>query len=176
MELESRLHQLVDLIKKDEFYFEEFFELTKKQIYYNIYALLKDHQLAEDALQETYVVFLNSIHKVNKKKSVLGFLYKISRNKAIDFYRKRKSEVPLEKMENYIESSVEHTYDDSERLLKKLQSILNDKEYEIVIMHVISEMTHKEIGQLYKIPTNTVIWVYNKAIKKIKERLGDSYA
>lgn len=176
MDIEVRLKFLIEKIKEDESYFSDFFELTKKQIFYNILSILKDHHLSEDVLQETYVQFLSNINSINTNKSILGYLYKISKNKAIDYQRKNKHITNYEMIENQIELSYETPYDHSEEILSKIKSILNDLEYRVVVLHIINELTNKEIGKLIKRPTNTVIWIYNKAIKKIKESLGDEYA
>jgi len=175
MDLDERLKLLVEKIKSDESYFSEFFELTKKQIFYNIFSILKDYQLSEDVLQETYVSFLSNLDSLDLNKSILGYLFKISKNKAIDYYRKNKKLLNYELIENQLDLSYEPQYDHSQELLTKLKKILNDIEYRVVVLHVINELTNKEIGKLINRPTNTVIWIYNKAIKKIRESLGDEY-
>lgn len=175
MDLESRLKELFIKLKDDEFYFSEFYELTKKQIYFNIYSILKDHHLSEDVLQETYVSFLKHLDSINVNKPILGYLYKTSRNKAIDYYRKNKHLIDYELIENQRELSYEEKYDGSEELLEKLKGILDKIEYQVVILHVLNELTNKEIAKIINRPINTVIWIYNKAIKKLKERLGESY-
>ena len=131
--------------------------------------------MSEDVLQETYVTFLQKIDTIDKHKSILGFLYKISRNKAIDYYRSLKRHADIDLVSNTKTTSYVHSYDSTNELLNKLKTILSDVEYQVVILHVINEMTNKEIAHLLKRPTNTIIWIYNKAIKKVKERLGDSY-
>ena len=68
MDLDERLKLLVEKIKSDESYFSEFFELTKKQIFYNIFSILKDYQLSEDVLQETYVSFLSNLNSLDLNK------------------------------------------------------------------------------------------------------------
>lgn len=175
MDLDERLKLLVEKIKSDESYFSEFFELTKKQIFYNIFSILKDYQLSEDVLQETYVSFLSNLNSLDLNKSILGYLFKISKNKAIDYYRKNKKLLNYELIENQLDLSYEPQFDHSQELLTKLKKILNDIEYRVVVLHVINELTNKEIGKLINRPTNTVIWIYNKAIKKIRESLGDEY-
>lgn len=175
MDLEARLVFLVEKIKKDQSYFTEFYELTKKQIFYNIFAILKDFQASEDILQETYLNFLNNINSINPHKSILGFLYKISKNKALDYYRKNKKILDYELIENQRKLSYELQFDYSYELLMKIKKILNDIEYRVVVLHIINELTNKEIGKLINRPTNTVIWIYNNAIKKIRESLGDKY-
>lgn len=175
MELELRLRELVIKLKSDESYFDEFYELTKKQIFYNIYSVLKDHHLSEDVLQETYISFLKNLNNIDVNKPILGYLYKSSRNKAIDYYRKNKHILDYELIENQKDLSYEEKYDNSQELLEILKSILDKVEYQVVILHVLNELTNKEIAKLINRPINTVIWIYNKAIKKVRERLGESY-
>lgn len=175
MELEIKLKSLVEHIKTDERYFTEFFKLTKKQIFYNIFSILKDFHASEDILQETYLTFLNNINSINTSKSILGYLYRISKNKAIDYYRKNKKLLDYELIDNQLELSYQQEFDHSQELLLKIKKILNDIEYRVIVLHIINELTNKEIGKIINRPTNTVIWIYNKAIKKIRESLGDEY-
>lgn len=176
MELEEKLSLLVNKIKEDESYFHQFYDLTKKKIFYNIFAIIKDYQLSEDILQETYITFLEKINTINTNKSVLGFLYKISRNKALDYYRKHKKHIDYDLLSNNERFSYENSKDHSNELLNLIINIVDDIEYQVIILHIVNGLTNKEIAMILKKPTNTIIWIYNKAIKKIKERLGEDYA
>ena len=40
-------------------------------------------------------------------------------------------------------------------------------------MHVINDLKFREIAEIIHKPIGTVLWVYNKAIKKLKEKVGD---
>ena len=48
-------------------------------------------------------------------------------------------------------------------------------EREIVTYHVILEYKFAEISQITKKPIGTVLWIYNKAMKVLKSRIGELY-
>ena len=54
------------------------------------------------------------------------------------------------------------------RLLK-----LNEKEREIVILHMIDNLKFKEIAKMKDKPLGTILWLYNKAIKKLKRKVEE---
>ena len=63
-----------------------------------------------------------------------------------------------------------------ENVFLKIKDLLPKDELEIVILHVINQMTFKEIALLNKLPLGTVLWKYNKTIKYLKEELNiDDY-
>ena len=47
---------------------------------------------------------------------------------------------------------------------------LNDIEIEIIIQHIIYDYSFKELSKIYNKPINTIISIYNRAKKKLKER------
>ena len=44
---------------------------------------------------------------------------------------------------------------------------------EVVTLHVINDLKFKEIAKIMKKPLGTVLWIYNKAIKKLRDKVGD---
>ena len=89
--MEEKLKKLILILKKgDQSAFEEFYQLTKEKIFYNIFALTKNYSLSEDLLQDTYITFLKMIPNIDEEKSIIGLLMTISRNLTLDFFRKNK--------------------------------------------------------------------------------------
>lgn len=154
--------------------FDRFYELTKREIFYNIYAILSDYQLSEDILQETYLKFLESLERLDADGNPLGYLFAISRNLSLTLAGRRKREVACEEL---LEPSAATAPDRrSERdLLGKIKELLKPKEFQIVILHAVDGLTHQEIARLLKRPLGSVTWVYSNAIKKIRKGLGDNY-
>lgn len=73
------LQQMFEKLKShDNSAFETFYELTKKEVFYNILSITKDYDLAEDVMQETYISFLENIDKIDSKKA-LRDIYLLSR-------------------------------------------------------------------------------------------------
>ena len=136
---------VLELKKHDYSHFDEFYELTNKTIYFTSLAILKEHTLAEDILQDTYLSFFANI---NKQKSILT-----------------NDEILVSTPD------VERNNDrDIDNILNLLDS---QEEREIVTLHVILDYKFIEISRIVDKPLGTVLWIYNKAIKKLKERIGD---
>ena len=153
-------------------YFNEFYEKTKYKLFYNILAILKDPVLSEDALQETYLKFLNNLNKLKKEKNILGYLMVVSRNVALDMLKKSSREVQIDDYNLSLVNDNGINFEYSNILLK-VKEILSDMEFQIFILHVINEMTHKEISRLLKKPLGSITWTYNNALKKLKKGLKD---
>ena len=159
-----------ELKQKDYHRFDTFYNLTKKQVYFSIITIIKDSQLTEDLLQETYMKFLEKIDNCESGRNISAYLVSIGRNLAINVYNKRKKEVYSEEIFETIPAE-EIAEDDQE--IFKILDILSSDEKEIVVMHVINDLKFREIADIIHKPIGTVLWVYNKAIKKLKEKVGD---
>lgn len=51
---------------------------------------------------------------------------------------------------------------------------LNEKERQIVLLHKVSGMKHREIAEMFQMPISTVLSVYHRAMKKFRERIEKS--
>ena len=49
---------------------------------------------------------------------------------------------------------------------------LNDIEFKILILHILGELTFNEIKDIVKKPLGTVLWIYNKSLKKVRKELN----
>ena len=154
MHKKSHIKNLEDII--EEFRvgnydsFDEFYHQTNKQLYVFIYDIIRNRQSSEDLLQETYMRFLNHIDKYKKNTNYFNFLVTIARNLAINEYHKQKRMV----------------YDE-----EYIYSV--KKEREIVILHMIDNLKFKEIAKMKDKPLGTILWLYNKAIKKLKRKVEE---
>lgn len=173
MHKKSHIKNLEDII--EEFRvgnydsFDEFYHQTNKQLYVFIYDIIRNRQSSEDLLQETYMRFLNHIDKYKKNTSYFNFLVTIARNLAINEYHKQKRMVYDEE---YIYSVKEESPTDVPDLFYLLD-YLNEKEREIVILHMIDNLKFKEIAKMKDKPLGTILWLYNKAIKKLKRKVEE---
>lgn len=150
--------------------FNIFYNLTNRQVFFSAYMILKDHGLAEDIMQDCYVNFINNIDSFKLGNNVYSYLSTISRNLAINLYNKQKN-ILINDIYMVNESSDDKYNDkDVDKILNLLDS---DDEKEIVTYHVILEYKFKEIAKIIKKPLGTVLWIYNKAINKLKERVGE---
>lgn len=87
--LKEKVARAIRQLKKGKTeYFDEIYDLTRASVYYVIRGVLKDNYLVEDAMQETYVAFLNSVAKIDDEQNPLSYLLQIAKNKALDEARR----------------------------------------------------------------------------------------
>ncbi|MDD3382338.1 MAG: RNA polymerase sigma factor [Bacilli bacterium] len=171
----QRLEELISLLKNGKMeFFDEFYYETKNNVYFTIISILKDQSLAEDIMQDTYLKILDSLSMYKENSNPFAWIITIARNLSLNEYNKRKKEVYVDQYEKEeVYGSVERVRDEEDTLMKTMYEVLNPKEIEVVVMHVVQEMTHKEIAEVVKKPLGTVLWIYNNALKKIRKKVGD---
>jgi RNA polymerase sigma-70 factor (ECF subfamily) len=153
--------------------FTRFYEATKYSLFYALIDLTRDEEFTKDVMQETYVRFLNNIDNLKTRHNPLAYLITIGRNYALDELRKRNVQ-----NENINKTLKEETYDVdtpdfSDELLNKMSKLLTHDEFEIVVLKVLSDLTHKEIAKILHKKLGTVTWSYNNAIAKLQKGLSD---
>ena len=164
----TRLKELLIHLQNNQMdYFDEFYNLTKNSVFYMAYSVLKSYTLCEDVLQEVYLKFLKHVKKVKADENILGYLMMISKNISLNVYKKRKREIQTEDFD-YLVDKTEKEHSD---LIFKMKKILNDEEFQIVVLHVINDLAHREIAEMLGKPLGTITWSYSNAIKKLRRDL-----
>ena len=158
----------LELKRGDQSHFNWFYENSKKQLFYNILSYTKNYELSEDLLQETYVKFLTNIKNVDDKVNVLGFLMVMSKNITLDYFKKNNRIETLNEEDISFEDNKIH----KTMLVSKIKEILNDIKFKILILHILGELTFNEIKDIVKKPLGTVLWIYNKSLKKVRKELN----
>lgn len=152
----------------DMFAFDPIYHETSKLVYYTILAILKDSNISEDIMQETYLKMLEKIHSFKKSVSVKSWITTIARNLAINEYNKRKKVLQVDVIDNESIFGTIDSNSEKELIVRDILVTLNDTERDIVIYHIVSDLTFKEISKILNIPQGTVSWKYSEAIKKLK--------
>ncbi len=148
--------------------FDDIYYQTKDIVYYSIFLILKDHQLSEDIMQDTYLKALEKIHSYKRQAHFKSWLVTIAKNLAINEFNRRKRETFVDLSENeYLLGNTASTAE-NEVLITQIFKVLSDTEKEVVLLHVLGDLKHREISELIDKPLGTVTWIYNEAIKKLK--------
>lgn len=168
---EERIKTLFRYLKNNQMeYFDEFYNILKQKIFYNIFSLTKSYPLSEDILQETFVKFLQNLQNINSDESVQGYLILLSRNLTLDYFKKNNRVREIDEINDDL-SSHDQKDIDKNILLEKIKIILKAKEFEIFTLHVLDELTFEEISKLIKRPLGTILWSYKNSIKKIRKEV-----
>ncbi len=155
-------------------FFDALYYESYKEIYYYILSIIKDKNLAEDLLQDTYMKILNNVKSYKRNTNSFAWMITIARNHTINVYHKRKKEMLMFDEKVVIDEQEPQQPVLDGPLTQMMIETLNQQELEVVNLHLINQMTYKEISKILNRPLGTVIWIYHKAIKKLKEKIGDN--
>ena len=165
------LKELLIQLQNDKMeYFDEFYNLTKNKVFYMAYSILQDYHLSEDILQDTYIKFLKHKKKVKVDGNILSYLLEISKNLSLNYVNKHKKVVNIDNIVFKYEEQYQEKFEEL-KLVKDMKKILNENEFQIIILRIINELTNNEIATLLNKPLGTVLWTYNNAIKKLRRDL-----
>ena len=78
-----------ELKRNSEKAFKKVYEQYKNLVYYQAYCILNNKEDAEDVLQNTFIKFMKNIEYIDDDSSLNQLLSKMSKNEAIDMYRKK---------------------------------------------------------------------------------------
>ncbi|MGD9901323.1 MAG: RNA polymerase sigma factor [Spirochaetales bacterium] len=148
--------------------FEVVYNITRKKVFFVILSIIKDYGLAEELMQDTYIKIRQTIGSYKIDTNASAWIITIAKNIAINAYNRRKHEVISADAENeyLFYSKTEETVLNN-MMLKKLLNHLDEDERQIVILYSMG-YKHREIAKELQKPLGTVLWIYNKAIKKLK--------
>lgn len=152
--------------------FAAFYRQTDRAVYGFALSILKNRQDAEDIMQDTYLRILNAAASYQSHGKPLAWVLTIARNLALMRLRTADRTRP-EDPEN-VESALSPAGDGTESALDRLVlrgalSHLADQERQIVILHAVTGMKHREIAQLLQLPLPTVLSKYTRALAKLKK-------
>jgi RNA polymerase sigma factor (sigma-70 family) len=164
-------HQHVHDVDRNNGKYDEFKQIyieNKKHVFAIALSILKDFELSEDVLQEVFIKFFWQM-KNEEIKNVKAWLIQLSRNKALDVYRKKKREIAGFTPEYF--ASIPFLAEDplDKLILSNYLELLDNDERQIVILKDISGLKHREIAQILKKPLGTVLWKYRTALTKLRK-------
>lgn len=154
--------------------FDRVYELTYRKIYFVVLPILRDRSLAEDIVQDTYLKFLEKIDSYEAKNS-LAYILTIARNLAFNEYNRRKRELRDIDLTDDVFSLDEYLEIDAvnRELIDSALKVLKVTERNIFLLHVLENMTHREIAVILELPLGTVTWTYQQAIRKMRKHLEE---
>ena len=163
-------------MKSEEF--EKIYQMYFKDIYYYILSLSHDKHIAEDITSETFLKAIKAIDKFKGESQLRVWLCQIGKNEYYSYLRKNKNidfkDNPEELREKEVVDVFEKDYiskDEFKRINSLIDSSLNHPYDEVFKLRVYSELSFKEIGDLFAKTDNWACVVYHRARKKIQKDL-----
>lgn len=161
------------IVKKDRDSLVILYEETKEAIYGYALSILKNKHDAEDVFQEVYIKIYEKAETYNATGKPLAWIMTIARNLCYEKMRKHKDEGNIDEMHNLGIVDKGNKNVEDKIILDIAFSKITDEERNIIILHIVSGLKHREIAKLLELPLSTVLSKYNRAIKRMKDLLKE---
>ena len=169
--IDERLFERIRSGEQDAF--RELYDISYKPLY----AFLLSHTLnsedAKDLLQDTYIQIFQNCHTYRTQGNPMAWMMKIAKNLFLMKCRKEKeAQIDFEEVENELGfdgiSNLENRM-----VLSKMFALLSKEDRDLIILHDLSGLKHREIAAMYQMPLGTVIARYNRSIRKLRKEFGE---
>lgn len=156
----------------DDRAFEELYRLTYRPLYAFLLSLTLNHDDTDDLLQDTYIRIRGAAHLYKDNGSPMAWMMKIAKNLFLMKVRKEKREA-VTYVEEY-EVTGQLSFDmignvDNRIMIEQLFRHIQTEDRNIIIMHVIMGLKHKEIADILGKPVATVLTRYHRTMKRLKK-------
>ena len=181
--------ELVRKVKKgDNVAFTDLYNETYKYLHTCVIHIVKDEDVAQDMLQDTYVEIYKNIGQLKDDAGFLGWASTIANRKCFAYLKKDKDVLVDEQTDDegnstdYFENIAddeefipENIFDNIEKIniIRGIIDELTDVQRACVIGYYYNEQKQDQIADELGIPVNTVKSHLNRAKSKIKEAVGD---
>lgn len=153
------------------------YEKYHRELYLYIYSLSRNHHIAEDLTQETFLKALLSLPEEHG--NIRAWLYMVARNLFFNYREKASRNVSLEEemKRSDEEKDLLDNMIENERKLQLYQALkkLDMKKREILLLQYFGDLSQKEIAAVLHItPENVRVLAYRakKELKKYMEQQG----
>lgn len=153
------------------------FSTYAKEVYKVAYYILKDHQEAEEIVQETFMIAFDKLHTLKDQNKFSQWICTIGCNLAKRRYQRRKKEIPIDYTEPIFSEVLEqHTFSLPDEVLEEKEfteyireqiRTLKEPYKEIVILYYYNHLSYQEIAESLHISIGTVKSRIARAKKQI---------
>lgn len=148
------------------------YHATRDGVYAFAFSLLRSPHDAEDVLQETYLLIWGGAAGYRSQGKPMAWILTCARNLCLQKLRQRQrqADLPQEDWEPWLRAKEGMTAEDKV-ILAECMKQLTDEERQIVVLHAVGGLKHREIAQMLALPLSTVLSKYARALKKLRQHL-----
>lgn len=157
-------YYIQEVLKGNDNQFEYLVNNYKDLIFTLCLRITKDHYIAEEAAQDTFMKAYKSLAKFNGESKFSSWLYRIAYNTSLDKIKTQKRRISTETLEEYHEDySSEHSNSvdilEQEELKTLMQASLkkiNEDDAFILTLYYYEELSMREIAEIISATENSV--------------------
>ncbi len=180
-------YELVNkFIEGDKDSIEVLINRHKNRVYTYILLIVKDHQLAEDVFQDTFIKVIKSLQKgkYQEKGIFVSWVVRIAHNLIIDHFRKSKhlktyssddNEMDVFNIKKLSDDSIEDVIinDQIADDVRKLVDLLPDEQKEVIMLRHYGELSFKEIAEQTEVSINTALGRMRYALINLRKMIDE---
>lgn len=172
---------LAALQQGSEYAFEALYARYRSRIYYNMIKIVRSEAVAEELLQDVFLKVWELRDRIDPTQSFKAFLFRISGNLAIDFYRREARRriidatalLANEKEYDHVQQYID--FKEAEALLSDAIAKLPPQRQRVFRMCRIEGKSYEEVANLLLISRKTVQDHMVKANQWLRDSLRDDY-
>ncbi len=145
--------------------------------------IVRSNHDAEDIVQESFIKGFQKIEQLKEETNLGAWLKRIVVNASLDFVRKKKKEQWIEESQNVEVKEEEFTIEEEKgvtiQIIKDCLEDVKEKYRVILVLYMIEDYNHREIGEMLNLKESTVRNQYrrgkNMLIEMIQKRTKDEF-
>ena len=159
--------------------FDALYKKYSRRLYKFGFSILKSREETENLIQDVFLNLWENRHKVEKDSSVKSYVFTIAYNSAISVIRKKVRESQfIEYLKSIQEvngeaADVKIEYDELKNKLDNIIQTLPPRQKEVYMLHRVEGLKYSEIAKRLNISENTIENHMSRAIKTIREKIGN---
>lgn len=160
------LDQLIyDIACGDQDALAHLYGLTSPAVYAYALSIVKNSYDAEDVLQDTYIRIHSSAPSYISQHKPMAWILTITKNLSLKALKAREKAASI-LCQEWDGATVSDP--DQRLLIKACLDQLSSEERQIVVMHAVAAMKHRQIAEFMGLKVSTVLSKYHRAIQKIR--------
>ncbi len=153
--------------------FRELYEQTSSAVYGFALSILKNRHDAEDVMHDAFIKAYTAAVTYRPMGKPLAWILTIVRNLCYSRMRTGGMCEDISEYEDLVHGN-DHGSVLDRIVLQEALSKLDFEERQIVILHSLTGLKHREIAEILDLPVGTVLSKYNRSIKKLKKQLDEN--
>lgn len=159
---------LLGVAAGDSHSLEELYHRTRTVVYGLVLSYLKHPQDAEDVTQDAFVRIWDTAASYRPQGKPMAWLLTVARNLALMRLRERgKTQELTDEEWSALPARAPDVTMEDRHVLRAALSVLSEQERQVVMLHAVTGLKHREIAQLLELPLATVLSKYRRALKKL---------
>lgn len=126
---------------------------------------------AEDILQEVFIKIHKNVNSLKDNKKVASWVYQITRNAIIDFYRKKKDDSTRNEFENILPEELDNSTMDFTKCLKPFILQLPEKDKDILLKTTFENISQKD----YSLNNNLSYSAAKSRVQRARKELNKMF-